>query len=360
MPISPQVAQVLELARWAPSGDNTQCWRFGVLDDRHLIVYGHDTRRDCLYDFEGHPSQLSVGALLETMAIAASTLGWATTVTHRPDSPDEHPVFDVRFDPDAGVPPSPLAAHIRARSVQRRPFATRMLSAAEKQALEASVGPDYRVRWLEGLGNRWRVASLLFRNAKLRLTTPEAYEVHKRIIEWNARTSEDRVPDQALGVDAMTLRLMRFVMQSWPRVQFFNRFLAGTVAPRIQMDWLPGLACAAHYTIHALHAPVTIDDRVAAGRAVQRFWLTATRLGLVMQPEMTPLIFSAYARTRTKFTASPKLAEAARHIEQQTRALMGDDYATAVWMARIGEGPAATARSTRLPLSKLLVTAERR
>jgi hypothetical protein len=44
----------------------------------------------------------------------------------------------------------------------------------------------------------------MFRNAKLRLTMPEAHRVHKAVIEWNARYSEDRMPDQALGADPMT------------------------------------------------------------------------------------------------------------------------------------------------------------
>src|SRR6185369_1088796 len=118
---------------------------------------------------------------------------------------------------------------------------TRALSAAEKRALEASVGDAYSVVWLEGAGPRLKAARLMFANAKLRLTMPEAYQVHRDIIEWNARFSDDRVPDQALGVDPMTAKLMRHVLGSWQRVKFFNTYLAGTVAPRLQMDLLPGI-----------------------------------------------------------------------------------------------------------------------
>ena len=76
---APQIAQIdsvleniLEQARWAPSGDNTQPWRFEVVDPRHVVVHGFDTRSHCVYDLDGHPSQLSLGALLESMALAAS------------------------------------------------------------------------------------------------------------------------------------------------------------------------------------------------------------------------------------------------------------------------------------------------
>jgi nitroreductase len=83
--------QILELARWAPSGDNTQPWRFEVLDERRLVVHGHDTRDHCVYDLDGHPSQMSIGALLETMAIAASTFALEMRAIRHNDTPDTRP-----------------------------------------------------------------------------------------------------------------------------------------------------------------------------------------------------------------------------------------------------------------------------
>jgi hypothetical protein len=91
----------------------------------------------------------------------------------------------------------------------------------------------------------------MFDNAGLRLTMPEAWQVHRNVIDWNARYSVARIPSQALGVDAATARLMQWIMQRWERVAFFNRWLAGTLAPRLQMDLLPGLACAAHFVLVA-------------------------------------------------------------------------------------------------------------
>src|SRR5258706_12299954 len=66
---APVIEQILELARWAPSGDNTQPWRFELTGDDRLVVHGFDTREHCVDDFEGHPSQISIGAILETLGI---------------------------------------------------------------------------------------------------------------------------------------------------------------------------------------------------------------------------------------------------------------------------------------------------
>ena len=62
------VLEVLDLARWAPSGDNSQPWRFEIVADDRVGMHAFDTRRHCVYDLEGHASQLSVGAMLETIA----------------------------------------------------------------------------------------------------------------------------------------------------------------------------------------------------------------------------------------------------------------------------------------------------
>lgn len=355
IPIPQPIADILELARWAPSGDNTQPWRFEVLDNRQLVVHAFDTRDHCVYDLDGHSSQIAHGALLETLAIAASAHGLRAQVARRADAPDTHPEYRIELVADPAVVPDPLLPHVRQRSVQRRLMRTTPLTPAQKQALQDAVGKLYTVHWFEGAAARGRMARLMFDNARIRLTLPEAYAVHRDIIEWNARYSEDRVPDRALGLDPGTLKLMRWVMASWRRVEFFNTYLAGHLTPRIEMDLLPGLFCAAHFALVAGRAPETIDDYVAAGRALQRFWLTATGLGLQLQPEMTPLIFGRYVRQGRTFSQQPGVADTAAKLARQLADHLPDGEAEcAVFLGRIGHGRPASSRSLRLALQRLL------
>lgn len=346
--------QILDLARWAPSGDNTQPWRFEVLDELNLVVHGFDTRQDCVYDLDGRPSQLSLGALLETLDIAASGHGLTARATRRSDMPEDRPTFDVTLLPLARPTPDPLVSAIPLRSVQRRPLSTRPLTALERQTLESAVGPEHAILWFESLTERLRWASLLWQNAGLRLRLPEAFEVHRRVIQWDARFSPDRIPDQALGVDRLTLAMMRQAMSSWQRIEFLNTWLGGTIAPRLMMDWLPALACAAHVAIVARQPVEGIDRQIAGGRAVQRFWLTATRLGLQHQPSMTPLIFSRFIRDKRDFTTSKPAQVLARQVHARLDRLLAGRAPTAVWLGRIGEGAAAQSRSVRLSLTQLL------
>ena len=359
------IARVLDAARWAPSGDNTQVWRFELTSATSCRIHTHDTRDRVLYDLHGHASQLAVGALLESVRIAASQLGFAAAFERRSAGDrvgavplDAAPqVYEVRLSPDASVAADPLAPFLPIRSVQRKPLSTRPLTLVEKTALEAAAAPGHRLAWFESARDRWSVAKVLHANTVIRLTTPEAFDVHRSTIEWDAQFSEDKMPDEALGLGPGGLAATRWAMRSWDRVDFLNRRLAAAWLAGVELDVAPGLGCAAHFVILAARAPADIDARVDAGRAMQRVWLTAARLGLQLQPETTPLIFAGYVREGRRFSsgpAGPRLWQRARAVSDGLARLVGDEaLGRAVFMARVGHGPAAAARSTRKSLEQL-------
>ena len=114
--------EMLELARWAPSGDNTQPWRFEIVSDRHIAIHGSDTRDWCVYDFKGRASHMAHGALLETLRIAATAKSCTARWKIRPDRPDTAPIYDVFLQHEEGLQADSLLGAIRERVVQRRPM----------------------------------------------------------------------------------------------------------------------------------------------------------------------------------------------------------------------------------------------
>lgn len=312
------IIEILDLARWTPSGDNTQPWRFEVLAEDRIAIHGFDTRDHVLYDFEGHASHMAHGALLETLRIAALEFGYSTKWSITSRLGDRNPVYEVLFASSSKLESDPLAPFIKSRVVQRRVMQTIPLNEMQRAALLAAPGDSYRIQFFESLGERKKVARLLWDSAYIRLTCQEAFPVHQEIIEWGARYSKDRIPEKAVGVDPMTACLMKWVMQNWQRVDFVNRYLMGTVVPRFQLDVLPALFCAAHILVYPPKSPSTLVDWVNLGVAMQRIWLTVAQQGLHLQPEMTPLIFRWYARSGQRFSKEESLF---------TRAIkLGDDF----------------------------------
>ena len=57
------------------------------------------------------------------------------------------------------------------------------------------------------------------------------------------------------------------------------------------------------------------------GRSIQRFWLTAKRLGLTMQPVLATLAFAHYGERQIQFSKEPGLT---RRAESLARSFSGD------------------------------------
>ena len=147
---------------------------------------------------------------------------------------------------------------------------------------------------------------------------------------------------------------MRWVMASWSRIEFFNRYLLGTVAPRIQLDLIPAMACAAHLLLRPKAPLVGVEDYVRLGEAMQRVWLTATSVGLHLQPEMTPVIFRWYVRAGRPISKQAGIDDRADALtgmfERMVGALPEDAFG---FFARVGVSQRPGARSVRKRLDQL-------
>lgn len=348
--------RLIDLARWAPSGDNTQPWRFAIVDDQHLRVHAHDTRDQVLYDYHGRASHIAHGALLETLRVAASGLGLSMRWAVQADREWRSPVYDVHLSAMQDSAVDPLFPYIEKRVVQRRPMRTTSLTPTQRAAIETAAGEGLTVQFFESFGERCKVACLLWHNARIRLTCPEAFRVHREVIEWRARFSQDRIPEQAVGIDPVTARLMEWVMQSWQRVRFFNRYLLGTVIPRVELDFLPAVFCAAHLLLRPTRPPVDPQDWLHLGMSLQRLWLTVTKEGLHLQPELTPVIFRWYARADDRFSSDPALFESAlRLAEDFERLAHSGPKDPFFFFCRVGVSSKPFSRSLRLDREHLLL-----
>jgi hypothetical protein len=348
------ILRVLDLARWAPSGDNVQTWSFRVQGPLAAEIAGRDTRDHVLYDRDGEASHLALGALVESARIAASGLGMELHSALDARDP-RRPVVSLQLRNAPGRS-DPLLPWITRRATQRRALSTRAPAAEDRAAIEqALAGSGFRLRWFTGAAQRWAWARLWWDNAGIRLRCPEAYPVHRDIVDWHDRMSPDRVPADALGASLPIRLVMRWALGSWRRVDRLNRWAAGTIAPRLELDLLPALRCGAHVALVAEGRDSGLAARLAAGAAVQRLWLAAASRGLRFQPAYTPLVFAAYDRADERFTVRDDLQRDAHALRLRLERMLGaDDAGRTVFLARLGYGPEPTSRSTRLPIERLV------
>lgn len=360
---APVLEKILDLARWAPSGDNSQPWRFEIIGDDTVFITINDEGTDNVYEYNSaQPTLLSAGMLLETLRIAASEHGCLLWWEYKGSGPDGH-IVAAQISQSPGIEADSLSAAVKTRSVNRRPYKTASLTAEEKAELEAALGSDLEIRWFESIKDRWRIARLNGRATDIRLRIPEAYRVHQQIIDWDEDFSHTGVAASSIGLDALTLKTMRWALKDWSRMARLNKLPAATLAARLQMDYFPGLACGAHFLIAAR----SLDPDDAGGSAsvlrlgqnLQRFWLCAEHLGLVMQPSLAPLCFSYYGREGTAFTDDEEQRRKAVLLNEELSSLAPSPE-NQIFLGRIGHpsGSGVQPRSVRRSLDDLLIRAD--
>ena len=359
LPASPaprsELEAILDKARWAPSGDNIQPWRFEIVDQQRLVVH-LEAGSAGIYDYDGGtPTLLAAGGLIETLRIAGADRGRVMTAQHQ--GADGRHRIAVTLAPSPHVAADLLSPYVAIRSVDRGAYRRTKLTPAQKEALAAALGQGLELVWHESAAERWRLACLNARATEIRLTIPETFAVHQRIVDRARNFSPTGIPMRALGLDPLARRLMAWLLEDWRRMRAMNG-LGGTLLARLEMDLVPGWFCAGHFQIRHRRPALPAADReeflLQCGQRLQRFWLTATRLGLVLQPSLAPICFAHYGRTGERFAADGAARVSAARLARDLDATPGGG-ARLLFMGRIGvpRSHAVRARSIRRPLGEL-------
>jgi hypothetical protein len=363
-PVSaPALERLVRLAALAPSGGNCQPWRF-TYGGGTLRFWHDEARSRSFLDFEHRATYVAFGAAAENLRITAGAMGLGLALRPFPDPSDLALVCEARLGGEAERltrEDAALAACVEQRCTNRRvekriPLPAAAVSELESVAERAGarlhmvVDPDR----LAGLGE------VLGQGDRLRFLS----DVMRSEMMGEVRWSESEAAATRDGLDIASLELtptdqaaMRLLTQD--RVVHAMRETGGG----------DGLANASRKSVAAASAIGLLTVKAAGidpasralslfrgGCALQRVWLTSTRLALSFQP-MTALCY-LFARLEEGGGQGLDAAEIRRLTELRVRyrELLGlDRPATEVLLFRVTVSSPPTARSLRRRLSEVLV-----
>ena len=295
--------RIVAAAVLAPSAENTQPWRFVVHDDALMVCL--DRTRTLASDIDDMLSLTAIGACIENAVVAAAACGLRSSVSLVDPVPtDKNPtsaaIAQVHFSAQVHLSVESgyevLADCIESRCTCRRLDHRRLIEGSLLSELQQSSEglSNVVVHWVDrrrlrqfaklvGIGNRIRLEHQPFHQElydNLRFTANEA-----------ARTRD--------GLDVATLQLPRGLtrllsaLRAWPRMKRanllgFSRSVARQAAHEVRHSGAVGFL-----TVPGPEARAFVEG----GRAMERIWLTATRLGLGFHPTASLPVFLAHART---------------------------------------------------------------
>ena len=340
--------RLLDLARWAPSGDNQQPWRVRSRPDGLELFLREDRGRDFL-DVGGMASAMALGAFAETASLAAEHLGFGAQVLF--DEGKAHLAWTPRSSAR-----TPLAARITERASNRHLYDEGSFGDDDERSLleQAATTGNVRVSFLRSRDELAAVAEAAALADGVRFAHKTCHEQFYAKVCWSIAQS------QALGtvfhpatfelgmIDRVGLRAMRpFWMMRTMDTLFRVRSLAEAHARRqILASGAIGLLEVDETEKHAMEH---------AGIALQRIWLAAASLGLAMQVVAVPWLF-----VRRLASAGTDLSPHEVGVIEEARGCLasipGAPKPEQVAVAfRIGRGPAPSARAPRLSAEALLV-----
>lgn len=336
------ILKILEAGTRAPSGDNAQPWRFVVRGDR-VEVHNVPEKDTSQYNINQRGSMVAHGALLENCIIVAQTLGYSLTPEILPDQSDQN--LTVRFMLAKTSPtPHPLHSAIEQRCTNRKIYHAQPLTTDERETLRNIAE---HVHWEYDSGKISELAKAISTNERILFQNKTLHDFFFDHVRW---TQEEEI-QKGGGFFVKTLEVkapmpLFKLLRKWGAMKFFNWL---GMSKKISQENEKVFASAAAFGLITMPG-YTSSDYLAAGRAFERIWLTATSLGLSLQPMLGVLFLHQNIELGKADALSIDEQLLLQKAYHQIRASFHIQEGTTALLFRVGHSAAPSARSSRTPV----------
>jgi hypothetical protein len=337
------IRTLIDAARLAPSGDNTQPCALSLSGDGRALLMHVDPRRDPSPMNAGQRmAEVACGAALENIAQTARHNGWAIQISPGTGAGEFARIEVAAADQAPGkIEPAASQRCTNRRAYNARPLppdvASRLTNAL---AGDDEVGIDWVLQ--RGAIGRWSARigaadAAMFGDREFLL----AFLANVRFdLPVNA-AAEEGLPVGSLEVSAperLALPRLPAISRLPLAAPMLRRSFAGKAAKLVRSS--SGLCIIRARAPHAPDAPRSV------GRWFQRAWLELTRAGLAVQPMMSLPVLGNYARCFPE-EAARRFAAIAALLHNSELDPDGEPPAA---ILRFGYAAPPTARTGRRPL----------
>jgi len=331
----------------APSGSNSQPWRFETSGDQ-INVIAEPKKDHPILNYKNRGTWIAHGALIENIKIAAGALGFKTEIKIFPDPANPNLTAQIKLF-EATSLEKELFQVIPERTTNRKKYDLNPLTFEQKkylgQAVE-EVGDEVRVIWIEDINQINRLCQAGAANEIVTLENQKLHELFFDEVVWSREEEQKKMG--GLSVETMELKPPeKFGLKLFKHWSIMSKLAKFGLTKKI------AAGNAKNYATTPLMGLVAVknDDRdfIIAGRVIERIWLKATRLG-----------FSFHLITGTMFFWQGINLGGLKLFSVDHRRIIADEYQAILdiagikdksWlvtaMFRVGRGGEPTARSTK-------------
>jgi molybdopterin/thiamine biosynthesis adenylyltransferase len=289
-----QIRRFVHAATCAPSGGNSQPWRW-LWQQQTLFLFLDASQSRSLLDFRSLASIAALGAAAENLVLAAHGEGVGVRLTESPLGNDSPLVATFEFGIGSNSDDGPahvdeLVQWIDARVTNRRNAVRRQLPEHVVTELTDSIAGlrQAALRWVRSADALDEVGRILGAGDRLLFLNEQ---LHREMMS-EIRFEDDEGNGRRRGIPIGTLDLSPSdragleISRCWRALSLVRGWGGGG-----NLEKMSRKAVAAASAVGMLTMPGGGRiDYFRGGRAFERLWLTATKLGIALQP-MTALAY---------------------------------------------------------------------
>ena len=260
--------KIISYAIKAPSGHNTQPWRFSIEGDR-LFIYPDYSRSLRTVDEDHHELFISLGCALENAVIAANSFGYKEKIIYHFN--DEQDRIEIQLEASERAKDLNLFAAISERQVTRSIYNKQTIPTG--QLIDMIISAREKDVFLNLFDTEEEIASLLpFVEEAVTLQYADK-DFRKELAEW-VRFNDDAALTQKDGLRSQSLDAP--TVPTWMGKMYLNHFVSAAGEAKKARELVQSSSALLLFTT----LNNTKEGWVNLGRCYERIALKTTALGI--------------------------------------------------------------------------------
>jgi hypothetical protein len=274
-----EIYKIIKAGVQAPSGSNSQPWKF-IVKENIIQVIALPEKDHPILNYKNRGTWIAHGALLENMEIAAKNLGIKLNYKIFPYKDDSKIIFEIVLEKSEIKDEDNLYEAIYKRSSNRKKFSNQNLKINEKEFLfkEVSNYSNLILKTTENENEILEIAKNLAWDVYLNLNNEELYKLFIKEIIWDEK--EEKIREgrglyiKTMGLKPQAEKFMKLLKNKF----FINLVKKLGLLKVIYKDTINTYSSCGLYG-----AILTKDndiDFIYVGKLLENIWLRATKLNL--------------------------------------------------------------------------------
>jgi len=350
------VDEMVTAACLAPSGGNVQPWKW-VYNNGRLFLF-HDIHFSySLLDYNNYGSYVGLGAAIENLDLKARSMGYSIKVEYFPIKDNDNLVAAIALSQGVnGQEADGLASYISVRLTNRNTGSYDQLSEGDTEKFKAEVakiqGAD--INFITDRDVMRQLGEIVSGADMVRMMNEQGhYDTFFTEMRWNAKDAEETSD----GIDIATVGATPSeaagfsIAKDYEAIKLLKDWNKGTAFKKLTNKIVNVSSAMALITMPA----GTRADYLLGGRAVERAWLVATKLGYAFQPLSVPLfLFKRLTEGKGVGFTVQDMENLTRLKEDYNRILPGYDTKGHIFLFRLGRAEEPKVKSLRRNLKEVL------